>query len=320
MSRAPSEPASDAQRLDDNMATLLTRASPVVQPAAPEAQLEDQVAEHRSESPASDKVSRMQPSGGGPRPLATDGDVEVEDLCLAFGDNVVFDTLSCRFLYDQISVIMGASGCGKSTLLRSIALLQKPDHGSIRVGKEDITGLTGKEARRYRQRIGMMFQHGALLDSMSVFDNVALPLREHTRMGPGEIADAVHEQLEAVGLKNVDALLPGELSGGMKKRVALARAMINRPEILFCDEPVSGLDPLAVRMIEALLVDVSQRTRVTMIITSHHISSTMRMAGHIVYMIGGKAVSGTPDEIQRSSDPRLRAFLDAAKPGPLAGS
>jgi phospholipid/cholesterol/gamma-HCH transport system ATP-binding protein len=262
----------------------------------------------------------MQPPGGGPRPLATDGDVEVEDLCLAFGDNLVFDTLSCRFLYDQISVIMGASGCGKSTLLRSIALLQKPDRGSIRVGKEDITGLTGREAQRYRQRIGMMFQHGALLDSMSVFDNVALPLREHTRMGPREIADAVHEQLEAVGLKNVDALLPGELSGGMKKRVALARAMINRPEILFCDEPVSGLDPLAVRMIEALLVDVSQRTRVTMIITSHHISSTMRMADHIVYMIGGKAVSGTPEEIQRSSDPRLRAFLDAARPGPLAGA
>jgi phospholipid/cholesterol/gamma-HCH transport system ATP-binding protein len=130
----------------------------------------------------------------------------------------------------------------------------------------------------------------------------------------------VHEQLEAVGLKNVDALLPGELSGGMKKRVALARAMINRPEILFCDEPVSGLDPLAVRMIEALLTDVSQRTRVTMIITSHHISSTMRMADHIVYMVGGKAISGGTDEIQRHPDPRLRAFLDAAKAGPMGGS
>ncbi len=257
---------------------------------------------------------------GGPRPLATDGDVEVENLCLAFGDNVVFDELSCRFLYDQISVIIGASGCGKSTLLRSIALLQKPDSGSIRVGKEDITGLAGREARRYLQRIGMMFQHGALLDSMTVFENVALPLREHTRMTAREIASAVHEQLEAVGLKNVDDLLPGELSGGMKKRVALARAMINRPEILFCDEPVSGLDPLAVRMIEALLTDVSQRTRVTMIITSHHISSTMRMADHIVYMVGAKAISGTPEDMQRHPDPRLRAFLDAAKAGPLGGS
>jgi phospholipid/cholesterol/gamma-HCH transport system ATP-binding protein len=155
---------------------------------------------------------------------------------------------------------------------------------------------------------------------MTVLDNVALPLREHTRMSPREIADAVHEQLDAVGLKNVDKLLPGELSGGMKKRVALARAMINRPEILFCDEPVSGLDPLAVRMIEAMLVDVSQRTRVTMIITSHHMSSTMRMADHIVYIIGGKAISGTPEEIQRHPDPRLRAFLEAAKPGPLGSS
>jgi phospholipid/cholesterol/gamma-HCH transport system ATP-binding protein len=262
----------------------------------------------------------MQPAGTGPRPLSSDGDVEVEDLCLSFGGNVVFDKLSCRFLYDQISVIIGASGCGKSTLLRSIALLQKPDSGAIRVGKEDVTALRGKDARRYRQRIGMMFQHGALLDSMTVFDNVALPLREHTKMGAAETADAVHEQLEAVGLKNVDELLPGELSGGMKKRVALARAMINRPEILFCDEPVSGLDPLAVRMIEAMLVDVSQRTRVTMIITSHHMSSTMRMADHIVYMVGGKALSGTPEEMQRHSDPRLRAFLDAAKPGPLGST
>jgi len=299
------------------MGTLLTRAASSVQPLPPGASGTDLSLDQGRGSAASDKVSRMQSTGEGPRPLSTDGDVEVENLRLAFGSNVVFDTLSCRFLYDQISIIIGASGCGKSTLLRSIALLQKPDSGFIRVGKEDITGLTGREALRYRQRIGMMFQHGALLDSMTVFDNVALPLREHTRMGSREIADAVHEQLEAVGLKNVDKLLPGELSGGMKKRVALARAMINRPEILFCDEPVSGLDPLAVRMIEALLVDVSQRTRVTMIITSHHMSSTMRMADHIVYLVNGKALSGTPDEIQRNPDPRLRAFLDAAKPGPL---
>jgi len=258
----------------------------------------------------------MQPTHTSDPPGA---DVEVEELCLAFGTNLVFDGLSCRFDYDRISVILGASGCGKSTLLRSIALLQRTDSGSIRYGKQELTTLDRKNAHLFRRRIGMMFQHGALLDSMTVFDNVALPLREHTSLSPRQIADAVHEQLEAVGLKDVDLLLPGELSGGMKKRVALARAIINRPEILFCDEPVSGLDPLAVRMIEALLLDVSQRARMTMIVTSHHISSTMRMADQITYLIGGKAISGTPEEIQRHSDPRLRAFLDAAKPGPLAG-
>jgi len=246
-------------------------------------------------------------------------DVEVEDLRLAFGSNVVFDGLTCRFAYDRISVILGASGCGKSTLLRSIALLQAPDSGSIRYGKQELTCLPRRDAFRFRKRIGMMFQHGALLDSMTVLDNVALPLREHTKMTSGEIVKAVHEQLEAVGLQKVDQLLPGELSGGMKKRVALARAIINRPEILFCDEPVSGLDPLAVRMIEALLLDVSQRARMTMIVTSHHISSSMRMADQLIYLVAGKTISGTPDEIQRHSDPRLRAFLDAAKPGPLAG-
>jgi len=255
-----------------------------------------------------------------PRAPVQEGDVEVENLSLSFGDHVVFQDLSCRLLYDQITLIMGASGCGKSTLLRCIALLQKISSGHIRFGKEEITSLAPRQAKQFRKRIGMMFQHGALLDSMSVFDNVALQLREHTKMTERDIADAVHQQLESVGLKNVDKLLPGALSGGMKKRVALARAMINRPEILFCDEPFSGLDPLAVRMIEALLQDVSQSTRVTMIITSHHIASTLRMADHLVYLVGGIAISGTPEELVRHSDPRLRAFLDAAKGGPLGGS
>jgi phospholipid/cholesterol/gamma-HCH transport system ATP-binding protein len=249
-----------------------------------------------------------------------DFDVDVRNLTLAFGDRVVFDGMSCRFVHDRISVILGGSGVGKSVLLRTIAQLQKPDSGEIRVGSDELTRMTPAESRKFRRRMGMMFQGGALLDSMTVFDNVALPLREHTRMRESEIADRVHSQLEDVGLKDVDALLPQALSGGMKKRVALARAMIGKPEILLIDEPLSGLDPIAVRMIESLMLELSEHAKMTMIVTSHHISSSLRMADHIVYLVGGGAISGTPDEIQRTSDPRLRAFLEAAMSGPFPGS
>jgi phospholipid/cholesterol/gamma-HCH transport system ATP-binding protein len=166
----------------------------------------------------------------------------------------------------------------------------------------------------------MMFQGGALLDSLSVFDNVALPLREHRDLREPEIAERVHAQFEAVGLRNVDELLPGQLSGGMTKRVALARAMIGEPDILLADEPFSGLDPLAIRMIEALLVETNQRTGITMILTNHDIPSTMRMADQVAFLVDGAAVTGTVKEIQESIDPRIQAFLRAAGPEPLRGS
>ena len=173
------------------------------------------------------------------------------------------------------------------------------------------------QARRFRRRIGMLFQAGALLDSLTVFDNVALSLRENTTLTPTEIADEVHLQFEAVGLEDVDDRLPGELSGGMRKRVALARAMITRPKILLVDEPFSGLDPIAVRMVEALLVDLRERTGVTMVIVNHDIPSTMRMADHVVFIVERKVLSGTVDEMQNSDDRRIRAFLDSASPGEI---
>ena len=237
---------------------------------------------------------------------------------LRFGDHQVFDGLSCRLPAGRISVILGASGVGKSTLLRLLGRLQKPDYGDIWVGDDEITSMTERRVRRLRRRVGMMFQHGALMDSLTVFDNVALPLREHTRMDEREIADRIHRQFEAVGLRNVDHLLPGEASGGMKKRIALARAMISEPDILLCDEPFSGLDPPAVRLIEALLVETNRRTGVTMIVTNHHIGSTMRIADEVVFMIDGAAICGPTAEIRNSGDPRLKGFLEAASPGPLA--
>jgi len=242
--------------------------------------------------------------------------VEVVSVRLAFGERRVFDGLSCRFSQGKVSVILGASGVGKSTLLRLVAGLIRPDYGDLWIGEQEISRLPERQLRKVRRRLGMMFQGGALLDSMTVFDNVALPLREHTALSETEIADRVHAQFEAVGLKRVDALLPGELSGGMKKRAALARAMITEPEILLIDEPFSGLDPLAVRLIEALLREVNHGRGLTMILTNHHIGSTMRLADEIVFLSDGAAITGTVKEIKESKDPRIQRFLIAAGTGP----
>jgi phospholipid/cholesterol/gamma-HCH transport system ATP-binding protein len=242
--------------------------------------------------------------------------VDVISLRLAFADRRVFDGLSCRFEKAKISVILGASGVGKSTLLRLLSGLQRPDYGDIWIGDQEVSRMPERQLRKLRRNLGMMFQGGALLDSMSVFDNVALPLREHTNLREPEITERVHAQFEAVGLKKVDALLPGQISGGMKKRVALARAMIMEPEILLIDEPFSGLDPLAVRLIEALLVDVNRSKGLTMILTNHHIGSTMRMADEIVFLVDGSCVSGSVKEIKESIDPRIQRFLEAAGTGP----
>ncbi len=245
--------------------------------------------------------------------------VDVVGVRLAFGQRRIFDGLTCHFPAGRITCVLGASGGGKSTLLRVLCTLLRPDYGDVLIGDEEVTRMSERESRRVRDRIGMMFQGGALLDSMTVFENVALPLRERSRLPEPAIRERVHAQFDAVGLKGVDELLPGQLSGGMVKRAALARALITEPDLLLCDEPFSGLDPLAVRMIESLLVETSERTGITMILTNHHIGSTMRMADRIVFLIDGTAVCGSVGEIRESIDPRIRAFLRAASPEPLPG-
>lgn len=240
--------------------------------------------------------------------------VVVHDLCVRFDGRRVFEGLDCTFPKGAISIILGSSGGGKSTLLRSIGGLVRPDSGEIVVAGESITHGGRAALERARAKIGMMFQGGALLDSLSVFDNLALPLREHTRLSEPEIAERIHSRLEAVGLSGVDGLLPGQLSGGMAKRTALARAMIEEPEILLCDEPFSGLDPIAVRRIESLLQEVCQQFGITMIVTSHHIPTTLRMAEHVVFLLDGKALEAAPDTIRTSASDSVREFIAAEDP------
>jgi phospholipid/cholesterol/gamma-HCH transport system ATP-binding protein len=237
--------------------------------------------------------------------------VHLEDVHLQRGQRTVFRGLACGFPRGGISVVLGGSGVGKSTLLRLIGGLVRPDSGRVCVAGQDITRQSESELFRTRERLGMLFQGGALLDSLTVFDNVALPLREHTELSEADIAAEVGRRLVAVGLNDVDDLLPGKLSGGMSRRAALARAIITDPEIVLVDEPFSGLDPLNLRRIENLLVDLNRRLGITLIVTSHHIASTARMADRVVFLVDGQALSGPPGELLDTGDPRLVEFMAA---------
>ncbi len=239
-----------------------------------------------------------------------DAPVVFSDVDMAFEDRHVLRGFSCRFMRNKISVILGGSGSGKTTILRLIGGLVHPQRGRIVVASVDISDLSETQMYSVRRKLGMMFQGGALLDSLTIFDNLAFPLREHTSMTENEIATEVHRQLTAVGLADVDDLLPGQLSGGMIRRAALARAIIRQPEILLCDEPFSGLDPISVKRIEALLRRINHQLGVTMLVSSHHIPSTMRMADQVVLLQNAQAVTGSPSELARNPDPRIAGFLN----------
>ena len=236
--------------------------------------------------------------------------ISLQNVQMAYGDRPVLQSLSCGFPQGRISVILGGSGSGKSTILRLIGGLIHPQAGAVVVDWQDVTQLSERRMFEVRRKLGMLFQGGALLDSYTVFDNLALPLREQTRMSRGEIADQVHASLQEVGVTDADALLPGQLSGGMLRRVALARALIRKPVILLCDEPFSGLDPVSIKRIEALLVRINAQYGITMIVVSHHIPSTLRMADRVLLLLGNRAVEGSAEQLQKSADRDVAEFLN----------
>jgi phospholipid/cholesterol/gamma-HCH transport system ATP-binding protein len=234
---------------------------------------------------------------------------------MAFGTRPVFHDLSCRFPRGRVSCILGGSGSGKSTMLKLIGGLVRPLAGRVVVDGDDVGSLSERELFRVRRKLGMMFQGGALLDSMTVFDNLALPLRERGEP-EAKIADEVHDRVGAVGLDDVDALLPGQLSGGMVKRVALARAIIQRPVILLVDEPFSGLDPMSTRRIEGVLLDVNRKYGMTMLVVSHDVPSTMRMADWVLLLLPERAVEGAPQSLASGKDTEAVEFLTAGECAP----
>lgn len=228
---------------------------------------------------------------------------------MTFGDRPIFDGLECQLNKGGVHLLLGGSGAGKSTMLRMIGGLQRPDSGEVLVAGERIATKTEKELWQVRMGIGMLFQNGALLDSMTVLENVGLPLREHTKSSEKEIRSRVADVLAAVGLHDVESLLPRQLSGGMLRRVAFARAIVREPEILLCDEPFSGLDPLNVSRIEALLMQLNHDLGLTVVVTSHHMASSLRMADQMILLRDKRCVAGTPEEFAGSDDARITEFL-----------
>jgi phospholipid/cholesterol/gamma-HCH transport system ATP-binding protein len=247
--------------------------------------------------------------------------IKVQDLVAAYGDTVILDGISLEVEDGEIVVIMGQSGCGKSTFLRHLIGLSQPASGTIEIGEMDLAHVAGRDYRDFCRSVGVLFQSGGLFNSMTVGDNIAFPLREHTELAEPVIEIVVRLKLQQVGLYNVHEQMPGELSGGMKKRAGLARALALDPDILFLDEPTTGLDPIIAAGIDELILKIRDLYKATIVAVSHDIASGMRIADRIVIFRERKLIEmGTPEEIQNSTDPYVRQFLsrepDEAGPPP----
>jgi phospholipid/cholesterol/gamma-HCH transport system ATP-binding protein len=238
--------------------------------------------------------------------------IELERIFLAFDDQPVLEDISFIAQPGETIVIVGESGTGKSTLLKLILRLLVPDSGRVYIDGQDIAHLSFTEALKVRQKMGMVFQGAALFDSMTVFENVAYPLREHTTLSEDDIEARVREKLEFVDLdpERVMQQLPSELSGGMRKRVGIARGLANNPEIMLYDEPTSGLDPLTTGTITRLIMKLQRELGVTSVVVSHDIRAVFRMASHIAVLADHRIVFfGTPEEMAASDDSYIRDFL-----------
>jgi phospholipid/cholesterol/gamma-HCH transport system ATP-binding protein len=244
--------------------------------------------------------------------------IEVRDVKKVYGGRAVLDGVNLDVPRGQTLVIMGGSGSGKSTLLRLMFGNESLDGGHIIVDGKDLATMNEKQLDEYRRSIGVLFQSGALYNSMNVADNVALPLREHSDLPEHTIAIMVKIKLELVGLRRSAHKMPAELSGGMKKRAALARALALDPKVLFYDEPSAGLDPVTSAEIDELINDLTNKLGVTSVVVTHEMDSAFRIADQMVLLDCGKIVaSGTPEEMKASKDPLVRQFLDGLTEGPL---
>jgi phospholipid/cholesterol/gamma-HCH transport system ATP-binding protein len=245
--------------------------------------------------------------------------IQLIDIHKSFGEQKVLDGLNLEIEDGKTTVIIGKSGGGKSVLLKHIIGLLKPDSGQVLVNGIDITTLNDRELNEVRKNFGMLFQEAALFDSMNVGDNVAFPLREHTKKNEKEIMEIVDERLSAVGLPGVENKMPSELSGGMRKRVGLARALAMHPQIILYDEPTTGLDPIMTEAINDLIINTQKNFNVTCVVISHDINSIFEIGHNIAMLYDGKIVEyGTPEVIKQSDNPVLKQFLSGSLVGPIS--
>jgi phospholipid/cholesterol/gamma-HCH transport system ATP-binding protein len=237
--------------------------------------------------------------------------IEIRDLVTYYGDREILKNISLSIPRRKTTVILGGSGCGKSTLLKHLIRLLKPTRGSILINGKDITRMDEEELNKVRQKMGVLFQGSALLNSITVADNVALPLREHTRLKESTIQIMLRMKLDLVGLSGFEHLYPSQLSGGMKKRAALARAIALDPEMLFFDEPSAGLDPVTAAGLDELILKLKNVFRMTIVVVTHELASVFTIADYVVMLDFGEVIfSGDLDALKASDHPRIRMFLE----------
>ena len=236
--------------------------------------------------------------------------IDVRDVWKSFNGNQVLKGVNLRVWPGTTSVILGGSGSGKTVLMKHIMGLFKPDRGEVIVDGESITRMDRRELSRFRTRMGMVFQSSALFDSLTVFENVAFPLREHTKKSESEIHNIVMEKMDLVGLVGAEDKLPGEISGGMRKRAGLARAIVREPKLVLYDEPTTGLDPLTTESVDEMIIGARTKLGVTSVVISHDIGSTFHIADHVAMLHDGRIVEeGPPDKVRNSQEPHTRHFL-----------
>ena len=244
--------------------------------------------------------------------------IEAKAIVKAFNGRLVLNQLSLSITKGETVVIIGRSGCGKSVFLKHIIGILKADEGEVLVDGTNVAALSPKELNELRMRFGMLFQGSALFDSMTVGENVGFALAEHTELSAKVIRERAEESLELVGLRGIQDLKPSELSGGMKKRVALARAICIRPEILLYDEPTTGLDPIMADAINDLIIQLHDKLKVTSIVVTHDMKSAYKIGTRIAMMYEGRLTQvGTPDQIRDSKDPVVKQFISGSATGPM---
>jgi phospholipid/cholesterol/gamma-HCH transport system ATP-binding protein len=244
--------------------------------------------------------------------------VQLRDMTFGYGERVILDNLSLQVTKGKVTALMGVSGGGKTTVLRLIGGQYRAQQGAVLFDGEDVTHMRQSELYAARRRMGMLFQFGALFTDLSVFDNVAFPLREHTPMSEELIRDIVLMKLDAVGLRGARDLMPSEISGGMSRRVALARAIALDPDLIMYDEPFAGLDPISLGTAARLIRRLNDSLGVTSIVVSHDVDETFAIADHVIMLANGKvAAQGTPAELRACADPLIHQFVNALSEGPV---